>query len=89
MGRQPIFPSRACSDTALNLVKLQPLAKCGDNAVSKTGLVDLPLKTDFAREYALFACTFPFCIQVAFLEFFFERDVRFFGTAIKILILLN
>ena len=40
-----MFQSRACSDTALNLVKLQPLAKCGDNAVSKTGLIDLFLKS--------------------------------------------
>jgi hypothetical protein len=45
-------------------------------------LVAFPFNTEFANENALFACLFAFLIHVAALEFFFECDARFLGTAI-------
>ena len=45
-------------------------------------LFDFPVKTDCANENAFFACLLALRIHVAALEFFFERDVRFLGTAI-------
>ena len=42
----------------------------------------MPVKSELAKEKAFCACLLAFWIHVAALEFFFERDVRFLGTAI-------
>jgi len=57
---------------------------CSFSLVSKLyiKLLDFPLSTELAKENAFCAWTFALFIQVARLEFFLDRDVLFFGTAI-------
>jgi hypothetical protein len=45
-------------------------------------LVAFFFKQDLANDKAFFACLFALLIQFDRREFFFERDVLFFGTAI-------
>ena len=47
-------------------------------------LVDFPVKIDLASDNALLACRSALLVQLDNLEFFFDLEVLFFGTAMCI-----
>lgn len=47
-------------------------------------LFDLPVKMDWANEKAFNAVQYPFFFQKFLRIFFFDIEVRFFGTAIQL-----
>ena len=45
-------------------------------------LFECPVETDLAKERAFIAAKYPFFFQIFLRIRFFDREVRFFGTAI-------
>lgn len=53
--------------------------------VTQKKLFELPVERDFANEKAFNAAQYPFLFQIFLRIRFFDIEVRFFGTAMKIL----